>query len=140
MKPAEIRERIRADHQALRPLLWAVAQLARRVQAGEDGAVEPLRARGVALHDRLEEHLGLEDRILLPLVRRSAGDGAARAERLAREHTEQRLLLDYILGRLRDERRPSLVLGRELLGFVDLLLEEMAEEEREVLDAGAAPG
>jgi hemerythrin-like domain-containing protein len=135
MEPREIRERIRADHAALRPLLAAVAELARRVEAGQEEAVEPLRERGVALHDRFAEHLALEDRILLPFVRRSTGDGPARAERIAREHTEQRLLLDYILGRLRDQRRPSLVLGRELLGFVDLLQDEMEEEERDVLDA-----
>jgi hemerythrin-like domain-containing protein len=133
MRPGEIRARIQADHAALRVLLEEVAELARRVEAGRGEAVAPLRERGLALHDRLAAHLDVEDRILLPWLRTA---GEEPAERLATEHTEQRLLLEYILGRLRDAKRPSLVLGRELRGFVELLLDDMADEERRVLAAG----
>jgi hypothetical protein len=137
MEPSDVRERIRADHAALRPLLCAVGDLARRVEAGEGSrVVASLRECGVALLERFAAHLELEERILLPVLR---AEGGVRAERLAREHHEQRLLLEYILGRLQDAARPSLVLGRELIGLVDVLMDDMADEEAGVLAERSVP-
>jgi hemerythrin-like domain-containing protein len=131
--PARIRALIRAEHCVLRALLREVGELARCVEDGRGEAVAALRERGLALHDRFAAHLALEEQMLVPWLRRVAADAA---DRLLSEHTEQRLLLEYILVRLRDAERPGLVLGRELRGFVQLLHEDMAEEEQRLLAAG----
>ena len=87
------------------------------------------------MHDKLVAHLDFEDRYLVPTIRDVDAWGEERANRLAQEHVEQRELFQYILGRLRDTNRPSILLGRELLAFVEVLLEDMQQEEQTVLDA-----
>ena len=98
------------------------------------------------LTDRFQEPPPLA-RNLLYVVRlrvlamRSAGaDGADRAATPCREHAEQRALLEYVLERLRDLQRPSVVLGRELRNFAELLRDEMEYEESTVLPYLELPG
>ena len=72
---------------------------------------------------------------LVPAIRDADGWGEERANLLAREHVEQRDQFQYILDRLRDTDRASILLGRELLAFVGVLLADMQREEQTVLDA-----
>ncbi len=130
---AGVRERILADHQALRVLLDRVGALAGKVVSDEAEAPEELRRLGLELGARFAQHLDFEDRWLGPALERSGAAGKEEAEGLRREHREQRLLLDYIVERLEDATRPKLVLGRDLQGFVQLVLEDMAHEERDLL-------
>lgn len=129
--PPSLRERILEDHAALRADLEAVAALARRVLEGEADAVAALRRRALRLLERFEAHLELEDRVLVPAVRRREPEDA---DWLGREHGEQRVLVEYIVERLRDASRPDLVLGRDLKSLVDVLRDDMEHEERALLD------
>ena len=45
------------------------------------------------------------------------------------------LLFQYILDRLRDTNRASILLGRELLAFVEVLITDMQQEEETMLAA-----
>lgn len=133
MAGSEIRKRILGEHAELRLIAAAVEELAGRVAEGEGGTVSALRLRGLELHERLCRHLELEDELLVPALRASGRGGAERAEKLCQEHGEQRALLAYILERLSDLTRPSLVLGRELRNFAELLRDDMDYEESAVL-------
>jgi hemerythrin-like domain-containing protein len=135
MKPSEVRRRILEEHTRIRALLDAVEELVARFQRGDPAVREPLRERGMELHDALCEHLDREDRILTEALRQADAWGEERAERLADEHREQRELFAYILARLRDSERPTTLLARELQNFVDILRVDMRhEEETELSD------
>ncbi len=133
MRPDEVRERIRAEHEELRTLLRSVQDLTGRAAGGQKDAVEDLRQQGLRLNERFAAHLDLEDVHLVPLLREGRGNDAA--ERLANEHREQRLLMDFLLERLRDTRRPAVLLVRELETLVELLRDDMGNEEKELVDA-----
>lgn len=130
---ADLRDRILEQHGEIRAVAGAVALLAVRVAGGETLAVGSLRQRGLELHEQLCRHLEFEDRLLVPALRGKGSDGLQRAAALTLDHAEQRELLSYVLDRLRDLTRPSMVLGRELRNFAELLSEEMEYEESVVL-------
>jgi hemerythrin-like domain-containing protein len=121
MKPSEVRERILADHEALRRRLAALEEQARRVAAGAADAAPLLRAEGEALLDLLREHLSWEDRHLVPALRAAGSCGTEHVRALAQEHAEQREILDDALARLRDGGRPPLLVARNLLDLAALL-------------------
>ncbi len=131
MRPSEVRQRILEDHERLRDLIYFVRNLAREVARGDLSRVPILQKYAVGLDSELRTHLDLEDRHLVPVVLECLGEQAA-AE-LSREHAEQRALLECVLKRWRDERRPPLPLARELQALSELLLEDMAREEEELL-------
>ena len=135
MEPSEVREAILAQHEELRGLLHSLEELARRAAKSDDACVPALREIGVHAHDKLIAHLDFEDRYLVPAIRDAEGWGEERANLLAREHVEQRELFRYILERLRDTNRASILLGRELVAFVEVLRSDMEQEEQTVLDA-----
>lgn len=145
MKPANVRLRILEDHEQLRDLLSGLEEVAHEVAAGDWDRVPELRTSALVIDDALRRHLALEDRRLAPLVRAGLGEDAREA--LDQEHAEQRALLEYVLSRLQDERRPALLLARELLTLGEVLLEDMLGEEQSLLsnpdlweDGGSRPG
>jgi hypothetical protein len=144
VRGSRVRERILSDHEYLRGLLDEVDQQAFRVAQGAEEGVGRLRALGLQLLSRFSEHLGLEDRSLAPALRHAGPAGRDRAEQLDADHREQRELLEYVLDKLRDPRRPGAVLAAEWRSLVELLLDDMAHEEltileRELLEDSAAP-
>jgi hemerythrin-like domain-containing protein len=134
MKPSEVRERILADHEALRRRLAALEEQARRVAAGAVDASPLLRAEGEALLALLGEHLSWEDRYLVPALRAAGTRGVEQVRALSEEHAEQRQILADALASLRDGRRPTLLVARNLLDLAALLREDMDREEQARLD------
>jgi hemerythrin-like domain-containing protein len=133
MHPAELRERVLDDHENLRIRLAMIESLSQRADEGEVDALDQLRDRGDELCRKLGRHLDLEDLHLVPLILETRGREAAR--QLADEHREQRLLFDFVLARLRDARRPTRLVCREIQAFIDLLRDDMDMEEQELLYA-----
>lgn len=134
MEPREICRRIREEHALLREQIAEIHALSEAFVADAAEVGKKLRERGLALLERLEQHLELEDTILAPALR--AGDvasGTHRAERLAHEHHEQRELLRYLIGRLGMDSRPTVLVARELRSFAQLLREDMNHEEENLL-------
>ena len=134
MRANRIREQIFIDHRQLRGLLGEVDQQAFRVAQGAEEGVGMLRAVGVQLLRRFSEHLAREDRFFAPALRRAGPAGRERAERLDADHREQRELLNYLLEKVRDPNRPGAVLAAEWRSFVELLLDDMAQEELTILE------
>ncbi len=104
MKPSEVRQRILDEHEKLRDSIYIVRNLAREVALGDWSRVPILEKLAVGLGNELRTHLDVVDRHLVPVVLVGLGERAAAD--LSREHAEQRALLEFILGRLRDERCP----------------------------------
>jgi hemerythrin-like domain-containing protein len=111
-----------------------VDQQAFRVAKGAEEGAGVLRALGLQFLTRFSEHLALEDRFLAPALRRAGPAGRERAERLDADHREQRELLSYLLDKVRDPSRPAAVLADEWRSFVELLLDDMAQEELTILE------
>ncbi len=131
MKPSEVRQRILEDHEKLRDSIYIVRNLALEEAGGDSSRVPILEKLAVALGSELRTHLDLEDRHLVPVVLECLGERAAAD--LSREHAEQRALLECVLGRLRCEARLASVTASELRTLSELLLEDMAREEEELL-------
>jgi hemerythrin-like domain-containing protein len=129
----EVRERILQEHAELRGMLDEVHSLAERFEGGDAQVSQTLRERGLRLYERFAAHLDLEDRLLAPALRKAGGPGPERAERLAREHREQRELLDYLMERLLKHPAPTLLVARELHHFVSYVRLDMDYEEETLL-------
>lgn len=139
MKPREIRRCILTEHTFLRHILDELDQRAFRVLEGREDELPALRECGLLLHAKFAEHLTFEDRFLAPALRAAGGAGIGHAKHLAEDHREQRELLDYILSGLRDRSRPALVVAGELRSLVELILDDMAHEEIEIINASVLP-
>ena len=127
----EVRRCVLAEHQEIRPLLDEIDALAGRFEGGDENVGRTLRDRGFRLYQRLSAHLALEDRILLQRLHATGSEGLA--ERLAREHEEQRELLSYLLERLGESTRPTLLVARELHSFTEYMRADMVHEETNLL-------
>ena len=115
-------------------MLLSLESLGQQVSAGQTHLVGPLRLEGEALLARLLTHMRWEDIHLRPALLAADAWGEARAERLDRDHREQRALLEDSLSRVRDPSRPARLLARNLLDLIALLRTDMGEEERDLLD------
>jgi len=134
MRPTEVREYVLADHEALREQLNRIERLAGEVRAGQAPSPSGLRGEAEALLDRLAVHMHWEDRHLVPVLREADSWGDVRVERFAREHREQRELVEYVLRELHDAHRPEDVVAGKVLDLVALLRGDMEEEESAFLD------
>ena len=134
MTPAETREWVLADHRRLRAALDALEELARSYQQGELTLVGRLRNAAEDFLHRFEEHTRWEDEHLRPVLIDADAWGQERAKRLDHDHREQRELLDYSLGLIRDPGRPPVLVGRSVVDLIALIRIDMEQEERDLLD------
>jgi hypothetical protein len=134
MRASQVRSAILEEHGRIRERLGELESLGRRVLAGEADRLAPLRACARALLLALANHMGFEELHLAAALRAADSWGAERAERLDRDHREQRDLLAHVLTGLEDEGRPPAVLARSLIDLVQLLREDMRSEEEALLD------
>ena len=133
MTPREVRERILDDHAGLREQLEEIGALYGRLEGGSAEVGGELRERGAALYEIFDAHLKLEDEQLAPVLRTIPKMGRELAERLEREHREQRELIHFLLGRLEEPERPTTQVAKELQAFADYLKLEMTHEESAIL-------
>ena len=130
VKPEEILECVLADHEALRGMLVRVEVLAHHVLQGRVRFAKELREQFMVLDGRLREHLELEERILAPALLASDAWGPDRVERLHQEHGRQREIMTEAWYAGRQGEPNILVFALLAWGFVRMLREDMAEEER----------
>ncbi len=130
MRPSEVRQRILDDHEVIRAMLHAVEQVSTEVINGASQLTGPMRLEGETLMERLLEHMHWEDLHLRPALCEADAWGQERAERLDRDHREQREMLHYALASVEDQSRPPLVIARQLQDLVRLLREDMEDEEQ----------
>ena len=133
MTPREVRERILDDHAGLREQFEEIGALYERFESGSTEVAGELRQLGAALYEIFDAHLKLEDEQLAPVLMTIPKKGKELAERLEREHREQRELIHFLLGRLEEPERPTTQIAKELQGFADYLKLEMTHEESAIL-------
>jgi hemerythrin-like domain-containing protein len=129
MDAEQTRSRILEDHVRLRGMLDELERTIDRFETGGREVGRELRAHGVELFEVFAAHIQLEDATLVPALSALGESGKHRAERLAHEHAEQRELIEFLLKRLADDHRPSLVVARELQAFVQYVRQDMAHED-----------
>lgn len=130
MLPSEIRERILQDHAVIRTRLGELVALIRRVHHADPKAARLLTQRGRSFLEFFLSHLELENRLLVPTLRDTDAWGAARAERVLREHGEQSAEARTLIEALADPFESALELAEQLENFVAALEVDMAAEER----------
>lgn len=132
LSPKEVRELVLADHAALRVRLDL---LERAVGAAErDGDPHQLRELLPSLLDHLSAHLDLEDQVLAPTLQTIDAWGPERAERLAKEHGEQREWIADCRAELVKNDGEVSQLATLALEMIDVIQADMDHEETSVLD------
>ncbi len=138
MNPEEIRTRVFGEHEKIRGIIDEIDDLNKRFGRDEDVGAE-IREVGVGLYEIFAAHLALEDSLLAPALEKISDRGPALAERLMREHSEQRAMLTYLLRRLEEQGRPTALVSNELRSFCEYLRRDMKHEEDTILDLGLRP-
>jgi hypothetical protein len=139
MQADEVRQKVLADHAVLRGMLSSLQQLAHQVLEGKHERTQALRFEGKTLLHTLREHMDWEDAHLDPVLRNAGSSGRQRADQLARDHREQRAMVEHLLAGLQDPARPTPILARSLLDLTRLLQLDMQDEEASYLDERALP-
>ena len=111
-------------------MLSSLEDLATQVLQGDRQLVGALRTEGRTLLEYLRRHTQWEDAHVAPALREAGTDGDEQAARLQREHREQRELLRHVLETVEDQRRPSVLIARNLIDLVEVLRRDMDEEEK----------
>ncbi len=132
LNPGQVRDRILAEHAALRSALDELDALSEGFRQGEKGLAARLREHGKAFVEVFAAHILTEDTLLVDALR-SLGEGDGLVDRLAHEHREQRELIGYLLGRLTDDARPTSLVASEMRSFSRLVRIDMEHEEGTIL-------
>ena len=131
MRPSEVRDRVLHDHASLRA---RIRDLEGAAQASRPGDAAVLAQCAEDLLAALAAHMRWEDLYLAPALTEADAWGAERAERLAREHFEQREELAEVKARIRDPGTQPEELATRLRTLAERLLRDMEEEEAFFLD------
>ncbi len=137
MEPAQVRSVILSEHVHLRGLISQTEMAASRVveqdaYGEEDVAV--VRGRARQLVKAMAAHIELENRVLVPAIRKVDGFGPVRADRMLAEHAEQARSWNNVLMQLDDQTQPALAIGKAVLLLTRALREDMAAEEEALLN------
>jgi Hemerythrin HHE cation binding domain len=126
--PAEVRELVLAQHQALRRLLRSALDAAEtESRAPRPRSIDLMRFTW-ELQRRFAAHLAFEERFMFPALREADSWGPQRVEMLTSEHAQQRQDLAALVA-LVGARGAALDISRSLGAFCRALLVDMEEEE-----------
>jgi len=139
MNLQEIQHAVLTDHVRLREMLQEVEGLAEQVEKSEKYEPDILREQGRQLYHQLKEHLNFEERVLLPRLRDAGPEERERALRLQADHAEQQELLRFLLTRIQERARPTLLIARELVNFSQCLHEDLRNQEEVIWGASPPP-
>lgn len=129
LNPSEVRSLILEGHELLRIRLIEVSREAGKVLENADCSDSRLRSEIDALLEILDEHMTLEERILVPALLDTDSWGEERANRFRAEHDRQREIIFELLEFL-ERSSSSTGLGLMAWGLVEMLRRDMQEEER----------
>jgi iron-sulfur cluster repair protein YtfE (RIC family) len=134
----ERRRVLLAQHDRLRALIAILGKAAGEVLAVPEDFAGPqaqsLRAAVESLRHELEDHLVIEEALLVPVLAHIDAWGPQRLAQMNSEHTHHRALL----AAMRTDRNPlePHALARTATTLAGDVLAEMQEEERDILAAG----
>jgi len=133
MRPTEIRSRILRNHAELRDTLGVLRELATEANAGSRAAGERAIELSNSLFERLADHLGTEEQLLVPFLREADAWGEQRANELVRLHEQQWQELKGLRERAASGTNVCTVAG-ELAAMVDALRSDILEEDRQIVE------
>lgn len=134
MTPGRVRRTILEQHRGLRGLFQlAVAHTTKALRGAEDRARLATVVEEIA--QRFRDHLALEERILVPVLRDSDVFGPERVRQLIDEHARQREELDTLRAGIIDGWDAAM-LATALRSLVTDFFADMLEEERTILTPG----
>jgi iron-sulfur cluster repair protein YtfE (RIC family) len=128
--PIEVLEEVLAEHEILRSMLLRVEVLSRSVLQGRYAASDELKEQVRELGNRFNQHLDREERVLVPALLDADAWGPERVERMHEEHARQREIMSEMWNSGSGGSPNILVFALIAWGFVRMLREDMAEEER----------
>ena len=128
---SERRQILRAQHCGLRVTIETARGTARSMLARK-GTVAELQQAVTALQQELLAHLADEERLLVPILPQLDAWGKVRLDLLYAEHAHQRAVLVVLTGK--SAWPAAAVVAGRTLALCDDLLEDMAFEERELLN------
>lgn len=137
----EVRQRIASDHALLRSLSRALIAVSRTCAADESQR-QVIRDVLAQLCCEVDRHFQFEEEAILPLMREMDAWGPARVEQLCAEHEQQKAVLLALAEDAEDGARNIEELADEVVWFFERFEQEMAAEERRLLEAeviGAEP-
>lgn len=134
MQPSQVRARVLQDHESLRQRMEEIERLAEAVLGGERAPAGKLRQAATELLVVLTDHMGWEDRYLVPALRDADAWGPERVARFEADHEHQREELRRLLAGLEEPRQPAANLASSILQWLNTLHEDMREEEAAFLD------
>ncbi len=140
---ASVKARVRREHAVIRTLLDVLDDAAREVH-GRVSGLPALRRAVWELYVVFDDHLAMEEALVLPLLKSVDAWGPVRAENMLTEHNEQRQMLLALVDDTECDQKDASALAEEASWLVKALRKDIdAEDEAlEVLDrtAGFVPG
>jgi hemerythrin-like domain-containing protein len=133
MTSESIRDKVLEEHDRIRDMLAAMDAERKLFEAEASNGPGELVELAGALFEVFAAHIQLEDATLVPALRALGGHRAIAADRLEREHIEQRELLRFLMQRLEAANRPTSLLVCEIHQFGEYLRTDMAHEEAAIL-------
>lgn len=130
----KVRRRILDEHTRISGWLAELEHLASRLRTGEPGLDEDVTRRVKAFRTFFLSHLDLEERILVPALRRSGDESVAIADRLIQEHTAQRAMVARFVEGVAAESSAPVDLAKAVVDFVEDIRADMRAEESVELD------
>ncbi len=127
----EVRVAIVRQHTELRARLRGLD--AATASAGSPLASAYLRVGLLRLAVQFDAHLTFEEQTLGPRLRELDAWGPGREAAMLAEHAEQRMRVQHVCAAVEDDQS-GLDLSREISWLVVSFLEDMAREERELLE------
>ncbi len=129
----EIRARALDDHAELRDAMDALDALIRRSSTDRPTPSGPLLDATRAFVARLAEHMDYEDEVLIPALLESTNWGKVNTRDVVRYHSEQHARMARLRPLLGDDNVGLPQFLAALRSVMDLLGENMAYEERDIL-------
>lgn len=140
---ASVKARVNREHAVIRTLLDVLEDAAKNVNAAPTG-LPSLRRAVWELYVVFDDHLAMEEALVLPHLEKVDAWGPVRAENMLQEHSEQRQLLLALVDDTECDRKDAATLAEEALWIVNALRKDVAAEDEamEVLNrtAGFVPG
>jgi acetoin utilization protein AcuB len=132
MAPDQVRSVVLSEHAHLRSLLDVTEAAAQRILKGggfEERTVDVLREQARHLFTAMSAHIELENRVLVPAIRKVDAFGSVHADRMLEEHADQQRTLKGILMQLDDASQPSAAVAAAVARLVQQLRCDMDAEE-----------
>jgi hypothetical protein len=127
--PSELRERLLAQHSAIEGMIQQLEGGVGRLRVGDRTQEGWLKLSVASLRDVLSQHMQLEERALIPMVRQTDGFGPIRAANLALDHHKQAVENGTLIDEVTAAPDAETLVSR-VKYLATVLRENMAREER----------